>query len=320
MLKTILKRILQSIPTLFIVITFTFILTRMIPGNPALTMLGPQAPKESVEKLEEELGLNKSKGEQYVIYMKSIMKGDFGRSYSYNKPVVDLILERVPNTLIITLTSLFIALILGMIVGIVSAVHQYSILDYIFMVLALIGVSMPIFWMGLMLVLVFSVNLGWLPAMGMGDAAKGAWDVISHMILPCFCLSTIPMATFARITRSSMLAVVNSDSVKALRARGLKEGVVIWKHALKNALPPIVTVLGLQLASAFTGAILTESIFAWPGMGTMIVSAIDNRDYALIQGVVLFTAIVFVVVNLIVDIVYTIINPKVNYESGNGGK
>ena len=320
MLKTILKRILQSIPTLFIVITFTFILTRMIPGNPALTMLGPQAPKESVEKLEEELGLNKSKGEQYVIYMKSIMKGDFGRSYSYNKPVVDLILERVPNTLIITLTSLFIALILGMIVGIVSAVHQYSILDYIFMVLALIGVSMPIFWMGLMLVLVFSVNLGWLPAMGMGDATKGAWDVISHMILPCFCLSTIPMATFARITRSSMLDVVNSDSVKALRARGLKEGVVIWKHALKNALPPIVTVLGLQLASAFTGAILTESIFAWPGMGTMIVSAIDNRDYALIQGVVLFTAIVFVVVNLIVDIVYTIINPKVNYESGNGGK
>ena len=302
MLKTILKRILQSIPTLFIVITFTFILTRMIPGNPALTMLGPQAPKESVEKLEEELGLNKSKGEQYVIYMKSIMKGDFGRSYSYNKPVVDLILERVPNTLIITLTSLFIALILGMIVGIVSAVHQYSILDYIFMVLALIGVSMPIFWMGLMLVLVFSVKLGWLPAMGMGDAAKGAWDVISHMILPCFCLSTIPMATFARITRSSMLDVVNSDSVKALRARGLKEGVVIWKHALKNALPPIVTVLGLQLASAFTGAILTESIFAW------------------IQGVVLFTAIVFVVVNLIVDIVYTIINPKVNYESGNGGK
>ena len=320
MLKTILKRILQSIPTLFIVITFTFILTRMIPGNPALTMLSPQAPKESVEKQEEELGLNKSKGEQYVIYMKSIMKGDFGRSYSYNKPVVDLILERVPNTLIITLTSLFIALILGMIVGIVSAVHQYSILDYIFMVLALIGVSMPIFWMGLMLVLVFSANLGWLPAMGMGDAAKGAWDVISHMILPCFCLSTIPMATFARITRSSMLDVVNSDSVKALRARGLKEGVVIWKHALKNALPPIVTVLGLQLASAFTGAILTESIFAWPGMGTMIVSAIDNRDYALIQGVVLFTAIVFVVVNLIVDIVYTIINPKVNYESGNGGK
>ena len=287
MLKTILKRILQSIPTLFIVITITFVLTRMIPGNPALTMLGPQAPKESVEQLEQELGLDKSKGEQYIIYLKQILSGDFGRSYSYNQSVVELIMERVPNTLVITLTSLFIALILGMIVGIVSAVRQYSILDYIFMVLALIGVSMPIFWMGLMLVLLFSVNLGWLPAMGMGDPANGMWDVISHMILPCFCLATIPMATFARITRSSMLEVVNSDSVKALRARGLREGVVIWKHALKNALPPIVTVLGLQLATAFTGAILTESIFSWPGMGTMIVSAIDNRDYALIQGVVL---------------------------------
>lgn len=320
MLKTILKRILQSIPTLFIVITITFVLTRMIPGNPALTMLGPQAPKESVEQLEQELGLDKSKGEQYIMYLKQILSGDFGRSYSYNQSVVELIMERVPNTLVITLTSLFIALILGMIVGIVSAVRQYSILDYIFMVLALIGVSMPIFWMGLMLVLLFSVNLGWLPAMGMGDPANGMWDVISHMILPCFCLATIPMATFARITRSSMLEVVNSDSVKALRARGLREGVVIWKHALKNALPPIVTVLGLQLATAFTGAILTESIFSWPGMGTMIVSAIDNRDYALIQGVVLFTAIVFVVINLIVDVVYTIINPKVNYESGNGGR
>ena len=320
MLKTILKRILQSIPTLFIVITITFVLTRMIPGNPALTMLGPQAPKESVEQLEQELGLDKSRGEQYIIYLKQILSGDFGRSYSYNQSVVELIMERVPNTLVITLTSLFIALILGMIVGIVSAVRQYSILDYIFMVLALIGVSMPIFWMGLMLVLLFSVNLGWLPAMGMGDPANGMWDVISHMILPCFCLATIPMATFARITRSSMLEVVNSDSVKALRARGLREGVVIWKHALKNALPPIVTVLGLQLATAFTGAILTESIFSWPGMGTMIVSAIDNRDYALIQGVVLFTAIVFVVINLIVDVVYTIINPKVNYESGNGGR
>ncbi len=312
MLKTILKRVLQAIPTLLIVITFTFILTRMIPGNPALTMLGPQAPKESVEKLEEELGLNKSKGEQYVIYLNQILHGDFGKSYAYNQSVVELIKERIPNTLVITLTSLLIALVLGMIVGIVSAVRQYSILDYIFMVLALVGVSMPIFWLGLMLVLVFSVNLGWLPA-------NGLWGVISHMILPCFCLSTIPMATFARITRSSMLEVVNGDYVKALRARGLKEGVVIWKHALKNALPPIVTVLGLQLASAFTGAILTESIFSWPGMGTLIVSAIDNRDYALIQGVVLFTAIVFVVINLIVDIVYTIINPKVSYEGGKGG-
>lgn len=177
MLKTILKRVLQSIPTLFIVITITFILTRMIPGNPALTMLGPQAPKEAVEQLEEELGLNKSKGEQYMMYLKQILSGDFGKSYSYNQPVIELIMERVPNTLLITLTSLLIALVLGVMAGIISAIKQYSMLDYIFMVIALIGVSMPIFWMGLMLVLVFSVNLGWLPAMGMGEI----WEMVCGM-------------------------------------------------------------------------------------------------------------------------------------------
>lgn len=320
MLKTILKRIIQSIPTLIIVVTITFILTRMIPGDPAKTILGPQASEESIQKMRVEMGLDKSFGEQYVQYMKNIFSGDFGKSYSYNKPVTKLIAERIPNTLVISITSLVIAMIIGITIGVVSAVKQYSIFDYIFMILALVGVSMPIFWLGLMLVLTFSVNLGWLPALGMGSLDKGLWDFVSHMILPCFCLATIPTATFARITRSSMLEVVNNDAIKSLRARGIKESSVIWKHALKNALPPIVTVIGLQLASSFTGAILTESIFSWPGMGTMIVSAIDNRDYALIQGTVLFIAVIFVIVNLIVDIIYTIINPKVNYEGGNGGK
>ena len=320
MLKTILKRILQSIPTLLIVVTVTFVLTRMIPGNPARSVLGPQASPDAIAELEEEMGLNKSKAEQYVDYMFNVLKGDFGKSYVYNKPVTTLIAERIPNTLVITLTSLVIALIIGLAIGVFSALHQYSILDYVFMILALVGVSMPIFWLGMMLVMTFSVNLGWLPALVMGDLSNGLGDFISHMILPCFCLATIPTATFARITRSSMLEVINNDSIKSLRARGIKESVVIWKHALKNALPPIVTVLGLQLAQAFTGAILTESIFSWPGMGTMIVSAIDNRDYQLIQGTVLFIAVVFVVVNLLVDVVYMLINPRVSYESGKGGK
>lgn len=319
MLKTIWKRFLQSIVTLFLVVTFTFVLTRMVPGDPALTMLGPQADVDSVERLREELGLNKSIGEQYVMYMKGVVKLDFGKSYLHNKDVMQIIIERLPNTLILTLTSMAIALVVGVLAGMISAIKQYTPVDYIATVLALVGVSVPIFWMGLMLVRVFSVNLGWLPATGMGDMAKGAWDVVSHMILPCFCLSTVPMATFTRITRSSMLEVINSDYIKSLRARGLKEKVVIWKHALKNALPPIVTVLGLQLASAFTGAILTESIFSWPGMGTMIVTAINNRDYALIQGFVLFVAIIYVAINLIVDIVYTLINPRVTLEGGNGG-
>ncbi|MBS6559763.1 MAG: ABC transporter permease [Clostridiales bacterium] len=319
MLKTILKRMLQSIPTLFIVVTLTFILTRMIPGNPAKTILGPQASPDAIEKMEKELGLDKSKAEQYINYIGDILHGDFGYSYVDKKPVTTAIAERIPNTLLIAITSLVIAVVIGVSIGVFSALHQYSVLDYIFMILALVGVSMPIFWLGMMLVMQFSVNLGWLPALGMGSMENGIGDVVSHMILPCFCLATIPMATFARITRSSMLEVVNSDSIKSLRARGIKESKIVWKHALKNALPPIVTVLGLQIAQAFTGAILTESIFSWPGMGTMIVNAINNRDYQLIQGTVLFIAVVFVLVNLIVDIVYTLINPRVNYESGRGG-
>lgn len=315
--KTILKRILQTIPVLFVVVTITFVLTRMIPGDPAAQMLGPQASPDAIATMRVKMGLDEPILTQYINYLVGILHGNFGYSYSYSGPVMPIILSRLPSTLSITLTGLVLALLVGVPIGVVSAVKQNTIFDYVFMVLALVGVSMPIFWLGLMLVLTFSVNLGWLPAMGMGAMSKGVWDVISHMILPCFCLATIPAATFARITRSSMLETINGEYIKALRARGIKESKIIWKHALKNALPPIVTVLGLQLASAFAGAILTETIFSWPGLGTLIVNAVNGRDYSLIQGVVLFSAVVFVFVNLVVDIVYMVINPKVNYEGGS---
>ena len=316
MAKTILKRVLQIIPVLFVVVTFTFMLTRMIPGDPATMMLGPQASPDAIALMKEKLGLNKPMLQQYIDYFLGIFQGDFGYSYSYSSSVMPLIMGKIPATLSITLTGLVLALLVGVPIGVESAVKQNTAFDYIFMVLALVGVSMPIFWLGLMLVLQFSVNLGWLPAMGMGNIANGAWDVVSHMILPCFCLATIPAATFARITRSSMLETINSDYVKSLRARGVKESLIIWKHAFKNALPPILTVLGLQLAYCFSGAVLTESIFSWPGMGTLIVNAVNSRDYSLIQGVVLFSAIAFVFINLIVDIIYMFINPRVNYEGG----
>ena len=316
MLKTALKRILQCIPTLFIVVTFTFVLTRIIPGSPAATILGPQASAADIQAMEIKLGLDRPKIQQFGDYIADVLQGDFGTSYMYHQPVLDLIAERIPSTLQITVIALIIALIVGVGVGMFSALHQYSAFDYTFMILALVGVSMPIFWLGLMLVNLFSVQLGWLPPLGRGDFGISFWDGISHMILPCICLATIPMATFARITRSSMLEVIHSDSIKALRARGISERNIIFKHALKNALPPIVTVLGLQIANCFTGAILTESIFSWPGMGTMIVNAITNRDYMLIQGVVLFFALIFVIVNLLVDLVYMVINPRVSYEGG----
>ena len=289
----------------------------MIPGDPAAQMLGPQASPDAIATMRVKMGLDEPMFTQYINYIVGILHGDFGYSYSYSGPVMPIILSRLPSTLSITLTGLVLALLVGVPIGVVSAVKQNTVFDYVFMVLALVGVSMPIFWLGLMLVLTFSVNLGWLPAMGMGAMSKGVWDVISHMILPCFCLATIPAATFARITRSSMLETINGEYIKALRARGIKESKIIWKHAFKNALPPIVTVLGLQLASAFAGAILTETIFSWPGLGTLIVNAVNGRDYSLIQGVVLFSAVVFVFVNLVVDIVYMVINPKVNYEGGS---
>lgn len=319
MVKLILNRILQLIPIMLIVITLVFGITRVIPGNPASVMLGPQASVEEVEKLTEEMGLNESIPKQFSKYIVQVIKGDLGKSYSYNEPVVDLIKDTFPNTVLLAITSITLALIVGVTVGVISATKQYSIFDYLSMILALIGVSMPIFWLGLMLVLVFSVKLMWLPTMGMGSLDQGLWNFVSHLILPSVALSTIPAATFARITRSSMLETINKDYVKALRAKGLKESKIIWKHGFKNALPPILTVLGLQISSTLAGAILTETIFNWPGMGKLIVDAIGNRDYSLVQGIVLFIALIYVVVNLIVDIIYMYINPKVSYDSSNGG-
>lgn len=315
MIKMILKRIFQLIPVLLITMSMTFVITRVLPGNPAVSILGPQATVEDIAKMEEEMGLHDPMPVQYINYMKRILTGDLGTSYRYNRPVADLIFEKLPNTLQIALASLIIALLIGVPVGIISAVKQYSLFDYISMIAALIGVSMPSFWLGLMLVLIFSVNLGWFPTMGMGVISNGIGDVISHLFLPSLCLSFGSMANFARISRSSMLEVIDQDYMKAVRAKGIRENVVIIKHGLKNALPPIVTVLGMRIAALMTGAIMIETIFSWSGIGRLIVDAINNNDFEMIQGTVLFMAILYVTVNLVVDIIYLYINPKVSYES-----
>ena len=311
MVKMILKRFLQTIPTLLIVVTITFCLTRMLPGDPAVAILGVEASAEDIAAMRAEMNLDKSLPEQYMLYLQGLVQGDFGYSYSYREDVLPLVLARIPNTLSLTLVALVFATIVGTTVGIVAAIKQNTLFDYFFMVLALIGVSMPIFWMALMLVLQFSVRMGLLPVMGMGDIKNGIGDVISHLLLPGFCLATTPMATFARTTRSSMIETLSSDYIRCLRARGVREWKVIGMHGLKNALPPLVTVLGLQLAHTFTGAIITVGIFSWPGMGTMINTAINNRDYSLIQGTVLFSAIMFVFCNMLVDVAYMLLNPKV---------
>lgn len=316
MASYIFKRILNVIPTLIIVAVIVFAVTRIIPGNPAATLLGPQASVAEVEKMMVEMGLDKSYPEQFFNYIRDLLSGDLGYSYAYNMNVSELILERFPNTIVLTVAALFIALFIGIPAGIISAYKRNTFVDYLVMVISLVGVSMPVFWLGVMLVLVFSVNLGLLPATGMGNWSAGADVFFRHLILPSITLATIPMANFARITRSSMLEVLSQDYIRTARAKGLKEQVVIWKHALKNALNPILSVLGMQVAALLGGSVLTETIFSWPGMGRLITDAIDRRDYGVVQGVVIFIALIYILTNLIIDILYKVVNPKITYEGG----
>lgn len=317
--KYILGRILNMIPTLLIVAVIIFLITRMLPGNPAAVMLGPQASAEEIEVLTEKLGLNEPLYIQFFDYIGNLLQGNLGNSLTYNMPIIDLIMERFPNTVILAVSALLIAILVGVPAGIIAARKQNSIFDYAFTTFSLMGVSMPIFWLGIMLVLFFSVNLGWFPATGMGSMDEGIGDFISHLILPSIALATIPTAQFARITRSSMLEVISQDYVKTARSKGLHEFFVICKHAFKNALTPLLTVLGLQISSMLGGAVLTETIFSWPGIGLLIIDAIGKRDFVVVQNMVIFIALIYVVVNLLVDISYKLVNPRIQYSSGKGG-
>jgi peptide/nickel transport system permease protein len=317
--KYIIRRLFDLLPTIFVVAVIVFVITRMIPGDPASVMLGPQASVEDVNELREKLGLNAPLYTQFLQYMGSLLSFDFGVSLTYNEPIVNLIMDRFPNTLILAVSALLIALMIGVPAGIISAWKQNSALDYSVMLVSLIGVSMPIFWLGVMLVLYFSVNLGWFPATGMGSMDEGLLTYLKHLVLPSITLATIPMATFARITRSSMLEVISQDYIKTARSKGLSEFLVICKHAFKNALTPLLTVLGMQISMMLGGAVLTETIFSWPGMGRLIVDAIDKRDFVVVQGTVLFIAVIFVLINLFVDVMYKVVNPRVNYSPDKGG-
>lgn len=311
MLHLVWKRLLQLIPTMLIVVSITFVLTRIIPGDPVSVLAGPEANPQLIAELQAKLGLDKSIPEQFLMYIRDVCKGDFGTSLNYNEPVFGLIMSRIPKTLMVTLTGLVIALIFGAILGTAAALRQNTFIDHICTLFSLLGSSLPVFWIAIMSIFLFSVRLGWLPVMGMGSLERGIGDVVSHMLLPCLCLALSPMATFTRTTRSSMLDAISNDYIRALRARGLKEKLIIWKHAFKNALPPIISILGVQLGIAFSGAILTENIFSWPGMGTLISTAINTRDYALVQGAILTLAVVNVIISLLMDILYMLIHPKV---------
>ena len=331
MISYIIKRLLWAIPTLLGVSVLVFSMVHLAPGDPALVMLGEHANKEAVDTLREQMGLNKPLLEQYYHFITSAVQGDFGTSIISGEPVIDEFADRFPATVELSLVALLFATIAGLFAGIVSAVKRYSWFDYISMSTALAGVSMPVFWLGLMLIYFFSVNLGWLPVSGrlgyefdidhvtgfylidsllMKDYAA-FWDTCKHLLLPAFALGTIPMAIIARMTRASMIEVMKEDYVRTAKAKGCTKAQVILIHALKNALMPVITVIGLMLGTLFAGAILTETTFSWPGIGKWLVNAVNQRDFPIIQSTTLIIATIFVVINIIVDLLYAVVNPKV---------
>jgi len=303
MYKYVLKRLLYLIPVILGVTFLVFTIMYFTPGDPAQIILGESARAEDVAKLRTEMGLDDNFLVQYLRFVKDGVKGDFGRSYATNKPVFDEILSRFPSTLKLTIAGMIVAVVIAIPIGIISATKQYSIMDNLTMVFALLGVSMPNFWLGLMLILLFSVNLGWLPSGGNAGFAS--------LVLPAITLGTGVAGIITRMTRSSMLEVVRQDYIRTARAKGVKENKVINRHALKNALIPIVTIIGLQFGNLLGGAVLTETIFSWPGVGRFMVDAIKTRDTPAVLGSVVFLSVAFSIVNLFVDILYGYLDPRI---------
>ncbi len=303
MYKYIIRRILFLIPVLLGVSFIVFSLLYITPGDPARMVLGDQATEEAVQEFRNKEGLNDPFLMQYGRYVLNALKGDIGRSYMTRRPVSDEILSAFPYTIKLAALSMVIAILLGIPFGIISAIKQYSLFDSVTMIAAMIGLSMPVFWLGILLILFFSVYLRWLPSSG--------FSTFAAMVLPAITLAAQSVAIVTRMTRSSMLEVVRQDYIRTARAKGQKESVVIWRHALGNALIPVVTVVGLQFGHLLGGAVLTESIFSIPGVGRLMVEAIKMRDYPLVQGGVLYIAIAFSLVNLLVDLIYAWIDPRI---------
>jgi peptide/nickel transport system permease protein len=335
MARFIIQRLLLLIPTLLGVLTIVFFMTALSPGDPARVMLGERANAEQLEQLREDLGLNQPLGEQYFIYLNRALRLDFGKSIKSGRPVMEEIREHLPATVELALVAMILATTIGIIIGVLSAVKQNTWLDYASMVGALTGVSMPVFWLGLVLIMIFSVGLGWFPTGGRMEVrlffqpitklflidgiilffreGNPAYfkSALRHIILPAIALGTIPLAIIARTTRSSMLETLKQDYVKTARAAGIPEGRVIFRYALKNALLPIITVVGIQFGLLLAGAILTETIFSWPGIGRWIYTAISARDYPAVQAGVVVVSAVFVGINVVVDILYSVVNPRI---------
>lgn len=302
--KYIAKRLLMLIPVIIGVSFLVFFIMALTPGDTAKTILGEDAPPEALEAFREEYGLNDPVPVRYVNYMIKLVQGDLGKSYKTGRPVFDEVMSRFPATLELAFWGMVFAVVLSIPIGIISATKQYSLIDSISMIFALLGVATPNFWLGLMLIIIFSLNLGWLPSGGNNAG-------FASLILPVITLGTGCMANITRTTRSSMLEVIRQDYIRSAKAKGVSKNKVIYKHALKNALIPVVTVIGLQFGSLLGGAVLTETVFSWPGIGQFLVASIKAKDTPSVLGCVIIFSICFSIVNLAVDILYAYIDPRI---------
>jgi len=333
MTRYILRRLVLVVPTLIGILTAVFVLLQLIPGDPAIALAGDKAKPAQIEKIRQEYGLNRPLPVQYVYFIKAAVTLDFGRSLRTNQPVGKELRQFFGATIELSVAALIIALTIGIPLGVLAATRRNTALDYGSMIVALLGISMPVYWAGIVLIYLLSFRLGIFPIAGILDSGielrhitygyvtdsvlTGNWRALrsslDHLILPAFVLSTIPMAIVARMTRSSMLEVLGQDYLRTARAKGLRERLVVARHALKNALIPVVTVIGLQFGGLLSGAFLTETVFARPGVGRYVVTAIGARDYPVIQAVVLLIAVLFVLINLAVDLIYAFLDPRIHY-------
>ncbi|MBZ0269387.1 ABC transporter permease [bacterium] len=321
MSRYILRRVLVSIPLIWAIATATFFIIRLAPGDPLAIYYNPEIDPAVMETIRVRLGLDQPLHVQYVKWLGALAQGELGMSFSHHRPVLDILRETIPNTLTLTIFSLVLIMVVGVVVGVISAVRQYSLLDHASTLTTLFIYSMPGFWLGLMLIILFSLKLGWLPASQMESVdaeymsfAARWWDRALHLIMPVFVLGIASAAGVARYTRGSMLEVIRQDYIRTARAKGLPEHRVIFKHALGNALIPVITLLGLYLPFLLSGAVVTETIFAWPGMGRVTIGAIFSRDYPIVMATNLIAGVMVVGGNLVADILYGIVDPRIRYE------
>ncbi len=300
-----LRRLGQPALTLVGVSVLVFVILRVLPGDPAKMLLPEGAPESAVEELNRHLGLREPLHVQYALFVRSVFRGDFGQSFQYRAPALSVVTERLAATIQLALAAMVLTVGVGVSLGIVAAVRRGTRYDYASTVLAVLGQSLPNFWLGIMLILLFGVALRWLPTSGFESGR--------HLVLPAVTLAAFPTALVARLTRSSMLEILGRDFIRTGRAKGLAERAVILRHALRNAAVPVLTVLGLQIGTLLGGAVITESVFAWPGMGKLVVDAIFFRDFPVVQTVLILSATIFVLINLLVDLLYTVIDPRIRY-------